>query len=335
MKRKRTKTPSNDYCSLEDRKLLAVGAHLVDGNLVVRGAADGPVHIQAVEQGTFEVTDNGVSVGTVEDVTRGIRVRVNNSDGPEGDRVHIDLGGFDVGGIAANLGRGNNGLSVDNGHVRHDVIYRGFAGDDHVNFGEDTRVGGSIFMRLGNGDNSVDIDAHVRGGVGIGAGSGADTIQYGDTADIGRTAFSRLGGGENSVEHAGRIGGNLGVIGGNDADHVEILNEAIVDHGAFFYLGHGDNTVDHWGTVNGGFWAMGRTGNDTFELHEDSHIQRRTRLFMGGGENSANVQGTINSHLAIISTNPDDSVEVNEDLVAGRVYINLDWGGGGDDDGDE
>ena len=75
MKRRRNSRQKFDFCSFEERICLTVAAAVNDaGSLHVRGDADGPVTIVATGENTFDVTDNGETIGTFEGVTRNLVV---------------------------------------------------------------------------------------------------------------------------------------------------------------------------------------------------------------------------------------------------------------------
>lgn len=330
-KRQQKNSQSNEYCQLEDRKLLAVGAQLVHGNLFVHGVSEAPVEIQAIDQTTFEVTEGGETVATVEDVTGGIRVKMghNENTGSGQDDVSIDLGGFHVQHVRANLGVGENSMSIDNGGVRHHVLYHGYGGDDSVSIGQDTTVRDWVFARLGGGDNTFNNDGTILGGLSVGAGGGDDTINQGENSRVRNGVFAKLRHGDNTFNQNGRIGGGLAVTAGQGMDQVNIGSSAYINRSTFLFMGRGDNSLNHEGNINGRLGYLGLNGNDTVNFATDARIAERTRVFLGAGENTMTSDAHIGSHLAVLSTNPDDSVSINEELVDGRVYINLDWGNGG------
>ena len=322
---------AGEYCKLEDRMLLAVGAQLVHGNLFVHGISEGAVEIQAIDQTTFEVTEGGQPVATIEDVTGGIRVLMGHGQTPGSgnDHVAIDLAGTRVHHINANLGVGENSMVIRDGTVKHKVLYRGYGGTDNLSLSEDTTVRDWVFARLGHGDNNFNNNGTILGGLSVGAGSGADNVHQGETARVRGDSFMKLRHGDNFVRQNGDLGGGLFVAAGHDADRVNIGHEAYINHGTFLFLGHGENTVNHAGNINGRFSYLGFSGNDEVNFHEDARIGKRTRVFLGGGDNVMSSEAHIESNLVVLSTNPDDSVSINEELVDGYVYVNLNWGNGG------
>src|SRR5262249_8220709 len=115
---------------LESRYCLTVTAAVTGDNLVVSGGAGGAVVVHEDSAGTFSVTDNGVAVGTpLSNVTGGIKLNIDASAGADND-VTIDLAGQAVDKIMANLGDGNNSLTIQGGTVNGNVTFTGGADND-------------------------------------------------------------------------------------------------------------------------------------------------------------------------------------------------------------
>src|SRR5437773_11012082 len=145
---------------LVGRYCLTVAAAVTDGNLVVTGDADGAVTITAVDATTYKVTDNGADVATLENVTGGIRLGIDASAG-KNDQLTIDLGGQSVDRIMANLGNGDNSLTVQGGTVHGNLQVTGGTGNDSLTIAADAKVEKSVMARLSDGDNKVDLDGSV------------------------------------------------------------------------------------------------------------------------------------------------------------------------------
>src|SRR5438045_3867436 len=77
---------------LESRYALTIAAALDNGMLNVSGDADGAVTITAVDATTYKVTDNGVDVASVQNVTGGIQIGIDATAKAD-DSMTIDLGG--------------------------------------------------------------------------------------------------------------------------------------------------------------------------------------------------------------------------------------------------
>src|SRR6478735_1804912 len=117
--------------ALERRYCLTVGVSVDDGDLIVSGDADGAIEIKATAANTFEVSDNGVVVGTVEGVTDDVRIRIDAS-AEANDQVTLDLGGQTIDKLMVNLGGGDNTFTLQGGTVKGAFTYSGGSGDDAV-----------------------------------------------------------------------------------------------------------------------------------------------------------------------------------------------------------
>jgi hypothetical protein len=148
---------------LEDRSVPTVTAGLVHGQLLVKGKPDGAVVITETAAGTFQVTDNGSTVGTVSGAT-GILVVDHDRAVPVNDNVPIDLGGFSTGSICADLGLGQNTFTVTNGTVTGNVVYRAGKGSNDVEI--DAAITGTLLATTPNPADVVNINAALGGSVG-------------------------------------------------------------------------------------------------------------------------------------------------------------------------
>src|SRR5262245_19680703 len=138
---------------LEARYCLTVAAAVDNGNLVLTGDADGAVAITAVDATTYKVTDNGADVATLEDVTGGIRIDIDDTAAHDYD-VTIDLAGQSVDHLMANFGDGNNSLTVQGGTIAGNLRFTGGADNDSLTIAADATVEKSVNARLGDGDNT-------------------------------------------------------------------------------------------------------------------------------------------------------------------------------------
>ena len=221
---------------LEKRLLLTVGVALDDGNLVIDGDATGDVAIVAVE-GVYTVSDDDGDQIVDGDITGSIRIALEGEDEGANDNVTIDLGGGSVHNISANLGGGDNSLSISNGSVDGRFTYRGGDGSDDVTVG--AALGRGIYASLGDGDNSLTITdsvanpeegedpvAEVGGGIIVSGGDDNDTVTVDEGAAVKHLLFARLGGGDNTVDIAGELGSSLVIHGRGGADSVETRGES-------------------------------------------------------------------------------------------------------------
>lgn len=102
---------------LESRLCLTVAVEVDDGDLIVDGQADVAVEIVAVDQGTFQVSNNGGVVDTTEGVTDDIRIEPDAEDGAADDDVTLDLAGQAVDRVVVDLGDGDNSFLLQGGTV--------------------------------------------------------------------------------------------------------------------------------------------------------------------------------------------------------------------------
>src|SRR5262245_65497758 len=79
---------------LENRLCLSVTAAVSDGDLIIKGDADGAVEIVAVSDGAFRVTDNGVVIAdetTLTGIDDDINIKLEQTIGGTNDTVTVDL----------------------------------------------------------------------------------------------------------------------------------------------------------------------------------------------------------------------------------------------------
>ena len=146
---------------LEGRLCLSVSASVSDGNLIVKGDADGPVVITATAAGAFTVTDNGVTIAdatTLTGVTGNIRINLEQTTKGTDDTVTVDLGSQTVDAVYANLGSGTNSFELTGGTASK-LYYRGGSGNDTVQI--DSTVTGGAYVELGGGDNGLTVNSEV------------------------------------------------------------------------------------------------------------------------------------------------------------------------------
>ena len=117
MKRKRLNRKS-EYGTLENRRCMAVVVGTNDGHMWVEGEADGVVEIYASGEDAFTVTDNGVEIGTYEDVSKNLRVRLDQNGAAQDDVVNIDVLDEAFENISVQLGDGDNHVSVEGSRGR-------------------------------------------------------------------------------------------------------------------------------------------------------------------------------------------------------------------------
>lgn len=300
----------NGFESLESRRLLTVTAELVGDDLVVTGDATDVV-IKATAAGTFEVSDGGNLVATVEGVTDDVKIQLD-ADGAENNQVTLDLAGQSVDRVFVSLGDGDNHFTLQGGTVNGELVYVGGSDDDAVQIAADATVAGATGVRLGNGDNSVEINGTISRSLNVLAGSGDDLVTIAADAHVERAVNALLGNGDNTVTIGGTVSRELNVRGGVDDDTVTILAGAVVERGTSLCLGDGDNGATVDGTVNGNLVVSAGEGNDTVAIGAAAVIDKSVGIRLGEGTNSVDVAGTINGNLAATSANADDSFVVQD-----------------------
>src|SRR5882757_10069446 len=99
----------------ESRLCLATTVGLgSNGDLQVSGDTAGPIEIIALDADSYNVTENGAPLATVNGVTRAIRLELGSSN----DDVTLDLAGQTVNkDVLVNLGGGNNTFTVKHGTI--------------------------------------------------------------------------------------------------------------------------------------------------------------------------------------------------------------------------
>ena len=143
--------------SLEHRLCLTVSVSVSDGgDLHVEGEADGPVVITATDDQSFSVTDDGVSLGTFNNVTNDIRVDLDRTGSSSDDTVTLNLSGATVDKVYAKLGNGENSLEVNEGTITKSLIFRGGNGDDSLSVSSEVQK--AVYAAMGQGDNMTTIN---------------------------------------------------------------------------------------------------------------------------------------------------------------------------------
>ena len=112
--------------------------------VLVRGAEPGAEFVPVAEN--LAVTDD-------------IKIQLDAEGRGDTDVVSIDLGGQTIDRVLADLGGGNNRLSVENGSLEGRLVYRGGGGDDTLAVAENATVQGDIrrgWATATIGSNSMD-----------------------------------------------------------------------------------------------------------------------------------------------------------------------------------
>lgn len=224
MKKNRKRRPMKVE-GLEVRRYLTVEATLSDGDLVISGDADGEVKVTAVAEGSYEVTDNGVAVGTISEVTDDIRIKLAGEDEGANDQVSINLGEETVDRVFVQLGQGDNSLTVTGGNLTGGLSVMSGSGDDVIQI--DSAMAGSLQAWLGGGANSITINSSVGKSVNVRTGGGDDTVTLSESATVGGDVRASLGGGSNTLNHNGKTSGNLVVRSASEGDTVNVAEGSV------------------------------------------------------------------------------------------------------------
>src|SRR5262245_13295136 len=153
---------------LEDRTVPSVSASVAGGLLTVSGAATNAgdaIKIVQTANNTFDVFDGAVKVNASPLPASNVRLALTSAN----DIAQIDLGGFSLSGsVGANLGNGDNTLSVGHGTIGGYLNVYGGRGRDAVTLDGlaqgSLSVGRNVYIALDGG--AVD-SLHVTSGVAI------------------------------------------------------------------------------------------------------------------------------------------------------------------------
>lgn len=311
--------------SLESRRCLSVSVQVTNGDLVVTGQADGAVEIVATAAGSFQVTDNGIAVGTFTGASDDIRVKLDDPT-DSGNKVTIDLAGQTVDQVVVRLGDGDNAATVQGG-TAGSVRYVGGAGDDNLTLAAGATVTKSLSAYLGDGNNSLLVAGQVGREVVVRTGDGDDSLSIAAGGSVGRQVYAALGDGNNTTTIGGAIGG-LDLKGGLDDDTLDVLAGASVERSIFMRAGDGNNRLTLAGAVGGNVLYRGGDGNDAIEITADATVGHNVNARLGEGDNTFNDAGAITGNLRVTSANPDDAFTVADmatvggttDLAPGEQY---------------
>lgn len=278
-----------DYQKLEDRLCLTVSVAVHHGSMVIHGDADGAVNVVGVGERTFAVSDNGVEIGTFENVHNCLRVELdrNPASDAKDDAVSIELRDQHIHNVMVILGHGDNDFQISGDHVIDRVMVRTASGHDTMAVNVNTR-----FMadgNLGGGDNTMEVNAFANR-VRYRGGHGADILSLNEGAKA-RVMTAVMGHGSNQYVVRADVHDHLYFRGGAGSDTATI-NEGVHTHGnASFLLGHGDNSLDFAGWVGGHFRVRGGEGADTVNLAATSFTGHHAGIILGAGQNSYHLDG--------------------------------------------
>jgi hypothetical protein len=332
-----------EYQTLEDRLYLTAVANVNHlGVLHVVGNADGMVSVAATATGTFDVSDDSVSLGSFEGVNR-IWISLDRNNG-DSNTVNVNLHSETVDGVFAALGGGENTFNVQGDQAIGRVDYHGGHGVDNVNVG----------AIMESGENEVNVAGHVAQSLYVSGGHQDDMVRLAEGAST-RYMQVNLGHGNNVVNVAGEITNNFYYRGGDHADTIRLTAESSVrtvavdlghsrnspnelflngtvrnlfvfaghgvdsvvfsatanTHYSSLVLGDGNNSVVTNGTHNDNLYFRGFNGHDMFLIGATAEINGSVRVVLGAGMNQLQHDGFIDGNLLALSKNPNDVFTVN------------------------
>jgi hypothetical protein len=266
---------------LESRQLLAVASVVESGLLKVSGDADGAVEIVAKPNSQFEVTDNGVSVGTFDGV-KAISI-VLDSSGTANNLVTLKLDGASVDRVVANLGAGDNSLILASGSIKGSLSFNGGSGKDNLELEVGTKIGRNVYAMLGDGSNKLSDGAAIAGSLLVSGGLDEDVVSILAEASIGKYMGMNLGNGANTLNVAGTVEKSLVVKTGDGNDSVTIDSTGFVGGSVSARLGAGDNSLTHSGEIAGDLRVTSKTSTDKVTVGTDAIVGGRTVQKLGFG----------------------------------------------------
>jgi hypothetical protein len=310
--------------ALEDRAVPAVMASVIHGDLVVLGDPKAASHLSITASDTnadkvadtFKVMDGTATVGTFSGVTHDLILRL----GKEDDAVTIDLAGLSTPhGIRANLGGGDNSLSILNGTVKGAVLVRGGADGNVVTLGGATAltVNGGVFAHFagpGNGVLELKGSALVKGNV---VTDDVASVKLDAGSAVGKNVIDHGGAAADTLSVTGAVGGDVVFFGGKGADTLNVTGT--VGGSVIAFLGAGNDVAKVGGAVAGGVFLDGGPGNDTLTL--SGAVAGRTAVFGGKGNDVVTVAATarLNKAAGIVLGKGDDTFT----LSGAAVFRNL------------
>ena len=166
-----------DCEQLESRRYLSVAATVTEGDLMITGDANGTVEIRAVDEGKYEILDNGEVVTTVEGITDDIRVTLDSDGTATDDHLILSLDTQAVDDVFIQLGQGNNAFELQGGVIQGSLRYMGGPGDDAVSISADSLIEGRVIAQVKSGNNDVQILGEVGQQLIVFAGGGDDVVE--------------------------------------------------------------------------------------------------------------------------------------------------------------
>ena len=305
---------------LEERRLMAVMAAAVNGDLTLSGTADAAVEIVATGNTTFDVFEGGELVASLTGIDDDIRInldQVHDSSGDVEQELSLQLEGANVDRIIARFGDGPNRLVLESGKIRGGLQYFGGAGDDSLEIEEDFVIGRGLLAFLGDGDNSFEMRGSVQRSLTVHAGDGDDLFDFSDSSALGLGVNIRAGDGDNQLALAGGIEGSLSYRGGDGEDLIDLLATSAIARRATFWLGDGDNSLSVEGSVGSQLRVSAGSGDDSVLIGQLANLSQKARMRLGSGDNVVAPVGEESARLPVAaSTDVEAEMAVVVELAA-------------------
>ncbi|MDB2526223.1 hypothetical protein N9X53_06015 [Mariniblastus sp.] len=310
-----------EYQNLEDRLCLTAVANVNHlGVLHVVGNADGLVNVEATGTDTFDVSDDGVPLGSFASVNRiWVSLDRHNADS---NTVNVNLHSEVIDGVFAALGGGENEFNVQGEQAIGRVDYHGGHGVDTVNVNVETT--GIVYARLHGGSDVINVSENANR-IRLRGGGGDDVLSIGPLANV-NFVGAIMESGSNEVNVAGHVAQSLYVSGGHQNDIVRLAEGASTRY-LQVNLGHGKNVVNVAGEVTNNFYYRGGDHADTIRLTAESSV-RTVAVDLGHSQNFPNelfLNGTVRN-LFVSAGHGVDSIVFSE--TATTHYSSLVLGNG-------
>jgi hypothetical protein len=345
--------------ALENRWCPSVTARVTpDGSLQIRGSS-ADLQITQTSPGVFKVIDEGLDRGTFARVRNDLWLDLRGDN----DRVVIDLGGVYgnnavLDSIFANLGDGDDVLSIRRGTVTESVAVRGGAGSgDDILFSADLEVrqnvsvlsahfvtleegsfiGGNLFLTGGAAANWYTLSGVINGSAFLSGSYDADQVYITNTAIIDGSLLAHLHNGDDLFRMDGQVAGSLILDTARGNDLVEMRGR--IGHSALVFLGADDDRFSFAGEFgyesswNNMLFVDAGQGNDTATFFQSATLHGTSSVQLGNGDDTFILEDRAASlSLTVNGGRGQDTFDGNPAMlsvppVSFEVFLNGDDGG--------
>ncbi len=266
---------------LEDRRLLAVTATAVNGDLRIEGVADGPVAIVATGATTIQVSDNGNLIATLEGVNDDIFIKLDKSGETTNDDISLQLDGAAIDRVLINAGAGDNSVKLESGLISGSLSVVAGEGDDTVTIDASAKVARSVYAKLGDGDNFLSVNGSIANSLFYEGGLDDDTLSMPAGSVVGGGVMAMLGDGNNQVSIEGAVEKSVMIRSGLGDDSLMIGETGVVSGSVLANLGAGSNAVTHSGEISRDLRVRTATTTDTVTVNEEAIVGGKTVTDLG------------------------------------------------------